>query len=114
MLCDPSVPCGKFGDQVLANAKVQLTPKSRELNVKATLTKVELGEADAAVVYVSDVKSAKGKVDGVTIPDAVNVVTTLPIVVLKGSAHSDVARAWNDFVVAHENELASQFGFQPL
>ena len=44
----PSVPCGKFADQVLANAKVSVTPKSREVNVKATLSKVELGEADAA------------------------------------------------------------------
>ncbi|HEY1740001.1 MAG TPA: molybdate ABC transporter substrate-binding protein, partial [Acidimicrobiia bacterium] len=114
VLCDPSVPCGKFADQVLANAKVTVTPKSREANVKATLSKVSLGEADAAVVYVSDVKTAGGKVDGVTIPDSVNVLTTLPIVTLKGSSHSDVATAWDNYVVAHQQELVSQFGFLPL
>ena len=114
VLCDPSVPCGKFADEVLANAKVTVTPKSREANVKATLSKVSLGEADAAIVYVSDVHSAAGKVEGVTIPDDINVLTTLPIVALKGSSHADVATAWNDYVVAHQQELVSQFGFLPL
>jgi molybdate transport system substrate-binding protein len=113
VLCDPSVPCGKFADQVLAKAKVTLTPKSREASVKATLSKVELGEADAAIVYVSDVKSS-GKVDGVQIPDAVNVLTTLPIVTLKGSKNPALAQAWDAFVVAHESELVSTFGFLPL
>jgi molybdate transport system substrate-binding protein len=113
VLCDPSVPCGKFADEVLANAKVSLTPKSREASVKATLSKVELGEADAAIVYVSDVASS-GKVDGVQIPDGVNVVTTLPIVALKDSKDSAVAQAWVDFVVAHANELVDRYGFLSL
>jgi molybdate transport system substrate-binding protein len=113
VLCDPSVPCGKFADQVLANAKVSLTPKSREVNVKATLSKVELGEADAAIVYVSDVASS-GKVDGLVIPDSVNVVTTLPIVALKGSHHAALAAAWIAFVLAHRSELESTYGFLPL
>ena len=113
VLCDPSVPCGKFADQVLANAKVSLTPKSRELNVKATLSKVEVGEADAAIVYVSDVASS-GKVDGVPIPDSVNVLTTLPIVALKGTQHATLANAWIAFVLAHHGELESTYGFLPL
>ncbi len=114
VLCDPSVPCGKFGDQVLKNAHVTVTPKSRELDVKATLSKVELGEADAAIVYVSDVATSKGKVTGVTIPDSVNVLTTLPIVVLKGSSHAALAQAWDAYVVAHESDLVGNFGFLPL
>ncbi len=113
VLCDPSVPCGKFADQVLANAKVKVTPKSREANVKATLSKVELGEADAAVVYVSDVASS-GKVEGVTIPDGVNVITTLPIVTLKSSTNPALARAWAAFVVAHARELVDSYGFLAL
>jgi molybdate transport system substrate-binding protein len=113
VLCDATVPCGKFADQVLANAKVTLTPRSRELNVKATLAKVELGEADAAIVYVTDVKS-NGKVVGVPIPDAVNVLTTLPIVALKDSSHAALADAWVKFVVANEQELVTKFGFLPL
>jgi len=81
--------------------------------VKATLSKVELGEADAAIVYVSDVASS-GKVDGVQIPDSVNVVTMLPVVALKGSKHPTFAQAWVDFVVAHENELVDRYGFLSL
>jgi molybdate transport system substrate-binding protein len=113
VLCDPSVPCGKLADQVLANAKVTVTPKSREANVKATLSKVELGEADAAVVYISDVASS-GKVEGVTIPDDVNVITTLPIVALKGSTNLTLAQAWAAFVVAHERDLVDTYGFLGL
>jgi len=113
VLCDASVPCGKFADQVLANAKVSVTPKSREASVKATLSKVEVGEADAAIVYVSDVASS-GKVDGVQIPDTVNVVTTLPIVTLKDSKNAALAQAWDAFVVAHESELVGTYGFLPL
>ncbi len=114
VLCDPSVPCGKFADQVLANAKVTVTPKSREVNVKATLAKVEQGEADASIVYVTDVKSAGTKVDGVTIPDNINVITTLPIVALKNSKNSSLAQAWANFVVANQQLLVSQYGFLPL
>ena len=114
VLCDKAVPCGKFADQVLSNAKVTVTPKSREANVKATLAKVEQGEADASIVYVTDVKSANGKVEGVTIPDNINVITTLPIVALKNSKNSSLAQAWANFVVANQQLLVSQYGFLPL
>lgn len=112
VLCAASAPCGKFADQVLGYAKVSVTPKSRETNAKATLSKVELGEADAAIVYVSDVKS--GKVEGVDIPDAVNAVTTLPIVTLKDSGNATLADAWVAFVLAHKSELVDTYGFLPL
>jgi molybdate transport system substrate-binding protein len=112
VLCALSAPCGKFADQVLGKAKVTLTPKSRETNAKATLSKVELGEADAAIVYVSDVKS--GKVEGVDIPDDVNAVTTLPIVTLKDTGNAALAEAWVAFVVAHQSELVDTYGFLPL
>jgi molybdate transport system substrate-binding protein len=113
VLCDPSAPCGKYAAQVLDNAKVDLKPKSLEANVKATLSKVELGEADAAIVYVTDVV-ASGKVEGVPIPDNVNVLATLPIVALTDSGNAELAKAWVDFVVAHQSELVSKYGFLPL
>jgi molybdate transport system substrate-binding protein len=113
VLCDPSAPCGKYAAQVLDNAKVNLTPKSLEANVQATLSKVELGEADAAIVYVTDVKSS-GQVDGVKIPDNVNVLTTLPIVALKDSKNLALATAWVAYIVAHQSELVSKYGFLPL
>jgi molybdate transport system substrate-binding protein len=113
VLCDASVPCGKFAGEALAKAGVAVTPKSRESSVKATLSKVELGEADAAIVYASDVTSS-GKVDGVPIPDDVNVVTTLPIVALRSSQHLALAKAWIAFVISHRSELVSKYGFQKL
>src|SRR3954468_10875186 len=113
VLCDPKAPCGKFAAQVLDNAKVDLTPKSLEANAKATLSKVELGEADAAVVYVSDIASS-ATVDGVEIPDSVNVITTLPIVVLKDSKNPSLVKAWVDYVVAHHDELVGKYGFLSL
>lgn len=113
VLCDASVPCGSFADQVLARAKVTVSPKSREANVKATLSKVELGEADAAVVYTSDVASS-GKVDGVPIPDDQNAFTTLPIAVIKSTGNATLAKAFVDFVVAHRDELVAKYGFLPL
>ena len=113
VLCDVSVPCGKFADQALAKAKVTLAPKSREFSVKATLSKVEVGEADAAIVYVSDVASS-GNVDGVEIPDDVNVRTTLPVVALRSSRNPTLAQAWVEFVVAHSGELVRNYGFVAL
>jgi molybdate transport system substrate-binding protein len=113
VLCDVSVPCGKFADEVLAKAKVKLTPRSREANVRATLSKVELGEADAAIVYQSDI-AASGKVDGVVIPDDVNAVTTLPVVALEDAKNAAVANAFVSFVSAHKDELVSSYGFLAL
>jgi ABC-type molybdate transport system substrate-binding protein len=63
-------------------------------------------------VYVSDVASS-GKVDGVRIADDVNVVTALPVVTLEDSKNPALARAWVDFVIAHETELVDRFGFLP-
>ena len=113
VLCASEAPCGKYADQLLKQDKVTVTPKSREIDVKSTLSKVELGEADAALVYVTDVKAAKGKVDGVQIPNDQNVVATLPIAALKDTKNAALAQAWVDFVTssASEQTLQQQYGF---
>jgi molybdate transport system substrate-binding protein len=80
VLCASTVPCGKAADEVLAKAGVTANVVSREVDVSATLAKVSLGEADAAVVYHSDVVSAQGKVAGVGIPPAQNMTLTYPLV----------------------------------
>ncbi|MGL5929932.1 MAG: molybdate ABC transporter substrate-binding protein [Dermatophilaceae bacterium] len=79
VLCAETVPCGKAADEVLARAGVEANVVSREVDVAATLTKVTLGEADAAVVYHSDVVSAGGAVRGVPIPAAQNTVLAYPL-----------------------------------
>jgi molybdate transport system substrate-binding protein len=112
VLCAAEVPCGKYADEALANAGVTVAVKSREPSVKATLAKVELGEADAAIVYVTDVK-ASGKIDGADIPDAQNVVATLPIAALKDAGNADLAGEWVAYVTqpASEKKLQHDFGF---
>lgn len=85
VLCAASVPCGAAADRALAKAGVDAHVVSREIDVTATLAKVTLGEADAAIVYRSDVVSAGRQVTGVAIPAASNVTLDYPVVVLGDS-----------------------------
>ena len=113
VLCASEAPCGKYADQLLTQDHVTLTPKSREVDAKSTLTKVQTGDADAAIVYVTDVKGASGKVDGVVVPAGQNVIATLPIAALKASKNAALAKEWVDFVTSSTNEktLQDQYGF---
>lgn len=112
VLADPSVPAGKYAQQALGKAGVTIHPKSLELQVTAVLSKVALGEADAGIVYVSDVTTS-GQVDGVAIPDAYNVIATYPAAVLKGASNPSSARAFLDFLIAADaQELLQEAGFQ--
>jgi molybdate transport system substrate-binding protein len=99
-LCVKTAPCGKLAGQVLAKAKTKLRGASREENVKAVLTKVRLGEADAGLVYVTDVASAGKKVTGVKIPDASNAVAVYPIAILSDSPDPMDATGFVDFVLS--------------
>jgi molybdate transport system substrate-binding protein len=113
VLCASEAPCGKYADQLLKQDNVTLTPKSREIDVKSTLTKVTSGDADAAIVYVTDVKGASGNVDGVEIPAGQNVTATLPIATLKDAKNAALAAAWVKFVTSSTTEktLQEQYGF---
>jgi molybdate transport system substrate-binding protein len=113
VLCASEAPCGKYADQVLAKNNVKVTPKSREVDAASTLTKVSTGNADAAIVYVTDVKGAGSGVEGVAIPASQNVVATLPIAVLKDSKNAALADAWVQFVTspAQEQKLRQTYGF---
>ena len=110
----PTVPAGKYSAQALARAGVSATPKSLETDVKSVVSKIELGEADAGIVYTTDIKAAGSKVAGVPIPDSDNVVATYPMVAVKGSRHGEIDRAFIAYVrsPAGQSILAS-FGFQP-
>ncbi|GAA1901252.1 molybdate ABC transporter substrate-binding protein [Lapillicoccus jejuensis] len=99
-LCQAQVPCGKVARQVLTNAKVSVTPVSDETDVKAVLTKVQLGEVDAGVVYVTDVKAAGTKVTGVEIPSDVNASTSYPIATLNKAPNPTAAAAFTAYVLS--------------
>jgi molybdate transport system substrate-binding protein len=110
----PTVPAGKYALQALRMAGVTVTPKSLETDVKSVVSKIELGEADAGIVYTTDVTAAGSKVQGVPIPDADNVVATYPIVAVKAGANATAAAAFIAFVLsaAGQSKLQS-FGFLP-
>jgi molybdate transport system substrate-binding protein len=97
-ICAAEVPCGVGARTVFRNAKLTLTPVTQEVDVKATLTKVQLGEVDAGVVYVTDVLAAGAKVIGIPIPAEVNAATSYPIAALTGSKNPALAKAYVDFV----------------
>jgi molybdate transport system substrate-binding protein len=113
VLCQPQVPCGALAQTVLGKAKVTVRPVSLEADVTSTLTKVELGEADAALVYVTDVTSAGSKVEGIEIPAGVNASTTYPIAALSGSTNADLAKAFVAYVLSGQGRAElTKAGFQ--
>jgi molybdate transport system substrate-binding protein len=97
-VCAPQVPCGAAAQQVFTAAHVDARPDSQEEDVKAALTKVELGEVDAALVYATDVKAAGAKVEGIEFPEAQKAVNSYPICVLKAGPDAAAARAFVDLV----------------
>jgi len=114
VLAAPEVPAGKYAQQALAQAKVKVFPVSLEENVKGVVTKVSLGEADAGIAYVTDVTAAKGKVDGVTIPAALNVTASYPVATLDATKHQSDAQAFVDLVLSPQGQRTLRgYGFLP-
>jgi len=112
VLAAPSVPVGTYGQQAFDKAGVKVTPKSLETDVKQVVAKVSLGEADAGIVYSTDVKAGGAKVEGVTIPDQYNVIAKYPIALVKGTTNETAGKAFVDFVnSARGREILASFGF---
>jgi molybdate transport system substrate-binding protein len=108
----PTVPAGKYSLQALASAGVKVTPKSLETSVTAVISKIELGEADAGIVYTTDVTAAGNKVSGVQIAAANNVIATYPVVAVKGTANSVAANAFIAYVLSATGQSTLKtFGF---
>lgn len=113
VLCGDTVPCGRYGLEAFAKAGAKAPAGSREPDVKAVLNKVALGEADAGVVYATDVRAARGAVEGVDLPTTHAVVARYPIAVLRDAAHGDAARAFVAFVLSDPGKkILGEFGFQ--
>lgn len=98
-LCAAQVPCGAAADQVFAVAGVVPQPDTREPDVKAVLTKVTLGEVDAALVYRTDVRAAGDEVTGIEFPEAEQAINDYPIAPVAAAPNPAAARAFVDFVL---------------
>jgi molybdate transport system substrate-binding protein len=104
VVCAPEVPCGAAAQKVEQAAGVTITPVSEEQTVKDVLTKVSSGQADAGLVYVTDVKAAGDTVQGITFPESSSAVNTYPIAALADSKHADLAKEFLDLVTGTEGE----------
>ena len=113
-LCVATAPCGSYAATVLKRAGVSLNERNvtRGIDVKSTLTQVTNGDAQAAIVYSSDVRAAGKAVTGIAIPRASNITAMYPIAPLKGSSNGAVARAFVDFVSSSDaRAILATWGF---
>src|SRR5690606_15380897 len=101
VLCAIEVPCGDASAELLELAGVTATPASFEQNVTAVLTKVAAGEADAGLVYGTDV-AGRDDVESITPAHADEVVNRYPIAALDDAPHPTVARAFVEFVLGEQ------------
>jgi molybdate transport system substrate-binding protein len=110
VVCAPAVPCGAAATAAEQAAGVTLKPVSEEQDVKGVLTRVETGNADGGLVYVTDVKSAGGKVAGVDFPQATaqGVTQSYPIGVVTGTKNAQLAQSWVNFVTGPQGKAALQ------
>jgi molybdate transport system substrate-binding protein len=113
-LCAPAVPCGAAAQKALAAANVRIKPVTLEQDVKAALSKVTLGEVDAALVYRTDAK-AQPKVDAVEFPESASAINEYPIVVLKNSPNRAGGQAFVAYVLSDKGKaVLTEAGFQGL
>ncbi|HEX9697356.1 MAG TPA: molybdate ABC transporter substrate-binding protein [Actinomycetota bacterium] len=105
VLCAPEVPCGRRTDDMLRRANVPLDPAGRENSVGGVLTKVASGEADAGIVYATDLRVGDDRVAVVPIPSSQNIVNEHPIVALRGR-HARSARSFVSFVFGADAQQA--------
>ncbi|MBB5084135.1 molybdate ABC transporter substrate-binding protein [Nonomuraea endophytica] len=112
-LCAEQVPCGAAAVKALAAAGLKVTPVTLEQDVKATLTKVELGEVDAALVYKTDVIASAGKVTGIPFPEADKAINDYPIATLTKAPAGDLAKQFVDLVLSQQGkDVLTKAGFE--
>jgi molybdate transport system substrate-binding protein len=114
-LCGKTVPCGVYASSALSRAGVVINESkvTRGIDVKATLSSVANGDADAAIVYKTDVLAAKKTVVGIDIPSAQNVKAMYGIAPIRGSKNLTNAKAFIDFVLSERGwKILKSFGYE--
>jgi molybdate transport system substrate-binding protein len=112
VVCAPQVPCGSATTKIEQATNVKLNPVSEESSVTDVLNKVSTGQADAGLVYVTDVEGSGGKVVGIDFPESAQAVNTYPIAALKGAGNVDLANKFVDFVTSEAGQkVLNQAGF---
>ena len=112
-LCAEQVPCGAAAVKALDAAGLTVTPVTLEQDVKATLTKVRLGEVDAALVYRTDVIASGGAVKGIDFPEAAQAVNDYPIAALGKAPEPGLAKQFVDLVLSQQGrDVLTKAGFR--
>lgn len=114
VLGGPTVPVGRYAQQVLAEAGVSVRPSAEEADARTVLTRVRTGEADAGIVYVTDMRSAGVAATSVPIPVQQNAVATYFAAAVRGSAHGSVAKGFVTWLGSPTAEtILRKYGFTP-
>jgi molybdate transport system substrate-binding protein len=114
VMCAKQVPCGAAAATVAEKQGTVLSPVSEENSVTDVLGKVASGEADAGLVYVTDVRTAGDKVESIPFPEAADAVNSYPIATLADSRNKTAAAAFLDLVTGAEGQkVLEQAGFGP-
>ena len=114
VVCARQVPCGAAAAKVAGAAGIALAPVSEENAVTDVLGKVTSGEADAGLVYGTDVKAAGAKVDGIEFPESQGAVNTYPIAGVASGRNTATAQAFIGLVTGAEGQkILAAAGFGP-
>ncbi|MFL6180874.1 MAG: molybdate ABC transporter substrate-binding protein [Actinomycetes bacterium] len=112
-LAGPEVPAGAYALEAFKNAGISVDPVSEETDVKAVVTRVAVGGADAGVVYVTDAMAANADIEEIPIPRATNVIATYPAVSLTDSENAELAREFVRYLVGDDaQQILSDYGFE--
>lgn len=112
VLCAEQVPCGASARALLSSAGVSVVAASEEQNVKAVVAKIQAGEADAGLVYATDVIASHGALEGIAVEGSEDARTEYPIAALTGSENPSDARAFVSWIrSAAAREVLARAGF---